>query len=115
MLDRPPLSGAPGAGLNFIGHQHDSVLVTDTSQFAQELRWCGDVTPFSLDRFDKDRRDVLGRHRGLEQALFDELCAGQTVFAFAFSFTETIGVWIRNMCHAGDKRSKASTLLRLRS
>src|SRR5580658_3741621 len=99
MFDRPPLAGAPRAGLHFIRNEQDSVTVANGAQLAQEVVGRHHVTALALNRLDKDCRNLLRRHGRLEELLLDESCAAQAELlrGLRASRTAAIGVWIRHV------------------
>ena len=72
MLDGPPFPGASNAALNFISHQQNSVVVTNSPQFFHEDFGPGNVSALALHWLDENGGNFLGRQRGLEQFFFDE-------------------------------------------
>ena len=69
MLDGEELARARRAGLDFIGDQHNTVLVAKLAQAFQEFRRRDVKTALPLHRFDDDRRHPLGFHIDFEQSL----------------------------------------------
>ena len=78
VLDRQQVTCSPHARLHLIGHKQDPVLQRQLAQPGQEVVRGNEVTALALDRFDKDRRDALGRRHGGEQLLdpLDRLVSG---------------------------------------
>ena len=115
VLDGPPLAGAAGAGLHFIGDEEDAVLVADAAQFLHEDGGSDDVAALALDGLDEDGGDFFGRERGLEELLFDVAGAaeGEGFFFLRAAGTAAIGVGVADVGDAGDERGEAAPLLRL--
>ena len=54
-------SRAAEAGLDFVCHEQDALLVADLADGLDPLDWRGDEAAFALQRLDDSGRDVLGR------------------------------------------------------
>src|SRR5205823_14722578 len=113
VLDGPHLSGAPGAGLHFIGHQQNAVLIADAPQLLQELGGSDNVSALALHRLNEDCGNLLRRQRGLEKLFFDETGAIYGVLLGIAAFRTPIEVRIGNMSYARNQGKEAAALLRL--
>ena len=117
VLDCPPLAGARDAALDFVHHKKNSMTVANAPQFLHEDGRSDYVSAFALDRLDEDRGYLLWREGGLEHLLFQEARAAERegIGFLLAAAASAVHIGIANMRHAGDERSEAAMLLRLRS
>src|SRR5438270_13187747 len=111
MLYRPPLAGASAACLHFVADQQDAVGVANAPQLLHELRRRGNVSAFTLLRFDDDGRNFFRWQRGLEQPVFDIARAIDGVLLRIGSRWSAINIREGNVAHSGDQRREAPALL----
>src|SRR5215469_1839668 len=106
MLNGPPLSCAPSAGLHLVGNEQDPILVADAAEFLQEDGWGDDIAAFSLDRFDEDCGYFLRSQCCLEEFLFDVTRTAEREFFFILltAATTAVGIGITHMRDSGDER-----------
>ena len=69
VLHREHATGPPEAGLHLVGDEDDPVLVADSPETLDELCRRRDEPALALLRLEDDRRDVIRRDVGREQAL----------------------------------------------
>ena len=63
MFDRPPLSRAPHARLNFIYNEQNIVFVAQLAQSREKvIRWI-DIPALALDGFNQDASHILARQQ----------------------------------------------------
>ncbi len=99
VLDGPHLARASGARLDLVGDEDDAVPVADLAQARQEGVVRDDVAALALDGLDEDRRELLGGHEALEDALLELVEAGAAV---------------GHVVDAGHERPEARVVLGLR-
>ena len=115
VLDRPPLAGAAHAGLHFVHHQQDAVLVANAAQFLHEDGRSDNVSAFALDWLHENCRDFFRRERRLEQLVFDEAGAAEreSFGVLRPAFATTVDIGIAHVRHARNQRRETALLLRL--
>src|SRR6185437_10706529 len=116
VFDRPPLTRPARAGLNLIDYHENAVSVADASNFMEKCIGGDNVSALTLNRLDKDRRNLFGWQSGFEQLLLDKPRAAETklLFRLRSAAASAIRVGIAHMRNAGDEGGEAPLLLRLR-
>ncbi len=116
VLNGPPLPCPARAGLHLIRNHQDAVTVADAANLLQEVCRSDDVSSLTLNGLEDDRSDLLGRQNRLEELLFDVARAvkGKRLFLLRPAAASAIGIGIAHVMHAGNERSEAALLLRLR-
>ena len=101
------LAGAADAGLHFVEHEQDPVLVAELPQALQEPVRRHEVAALALQRLDHDRRDFLRRHVALEQHA-DVIEHGLALVAAREQ--RAVRIRVGHVRHAGHGREEARLL-----
>ena len=76
VLEGEHFSSAAHPALHLVSDQQNAILAGDLLQGRKEIRRRNNISAFSLNRFDHDRRNLAGIDGGFKYDVFEIVCAG---------------------------------------
>src|SRR6266478_2851862 len=114
MLMRPPFPCTTHPGLYFVYDEQYAVLPANSQQLPKKEFGRRDVSAFALNRLDNDPCDVLGIEEPLEDLVLQLFKNLRAASLRRVPVRATVGIWIRDVLDAAQKRAKSLALRGLR-